>query len=86
MLFRSPDRVAILWHNWLDRSPSPTEQAEALAYLAEARRDFADEATARAFLSPGQYQPSLPLDTSEWAAWTALARVVQNLGEGLIRE
>jgi cytochrome c553 len=81
-----PDRVAILWHNWLDRSPSPTEQAESLAYLAEARRDFAEEATARAFLSPGQYQPSLPLDTSEWAAWTALARVVQNLGEGLIRE
>ena len=81
-----PDRVAILWHLWLDRAPTPTEQSEALTYLAECRRDFADEAAARAFLSPGQYQPSQPLDLSEWAAWTALCRVVQNLGEGLIRE
>jgi cytochrome c553 len=79
-------RVERLWRYWLDRSPTPTEQAEALNYLAESRRDFADEATARAFLSPGQYQTPLPLDSTEWAAWTALARVVQNLGEGLVRE
>ena len=79
-------RVERLWRYWLDRSPTPTEQAEALNYLAESRRDFADEATARAFLSPGQYQTPLPLDSTAWAAWTALARVVQNLGEGLVRE
>jgi hypothetical protein len=80
------ERVRILWRHWLDRPPTPTEQAEALAYLAESRRDFADEATARAFLSPGQDQPLAVGDPGELAAWTSLARLVQNLGEGLIRE
>ena len=80
------ERVRILWRHWLDRPPTPTEQAEALAYLAESRRDFADEAAARAFLSPGQYQPLAVGDPGELAAWTSLARLVQNLGEGLIRE
>ncbi|MFN9373968.1 MAG: DUF1553 domain-containing protein, partial [Planctomycetaceae bacterium] len=80
------ERVRVLWRHWLDRPPTPTEQAEALAYLAESRRDFADEAAARAFLSPGQYQPLAVGDPGELAAWTSLARLVQNLGEGLIRE
>ena len=80
------ERVRVLWRHWLDRPPTPTEQAEALAYLAESRRDFTDEAAARAFLSPGQYQPLAVGDPGELAAWTSLARLVQNLGEGLIRE
>ena len=90
VLNSSPDtdaeRVQILWRFWLDRHPTPTEQAEALAYLADSRQEFADETTARAFLSPGLYQPPAAGDAGEFAAWTALARLVQNLGEGLVRE
>jgi cytochrome c553 len=80
------ERVQLLWQFWLDRRPTPTEQAEALAYLADSRREFADETTAQAFLSPGEYQPRVVADPGELAAWTALARLVQNLGEGLVRD
>jgi hypothetical protein len=53
------ERVRILWRHWLDRPPTPTEQAEALAYLAESSSPLASTSPWR-WAIPGNSPPGPP--------------------------
>ncbi|RPI88813.1 MAG: DUF1553 domain-containing protein, partial [Planctomycetaceae bacterium] len=80
------ERLRFVWRVLFARSPQEHELVTLRDYLGRCRVDFGDESVARSFLSAGM--PGLPggVAVNELAAWTAVARVMLNLSEGLMRE
>ena len=83
------NRVGFLFQRVLSRGPQRAEERELLSLLRKARTRFARDPTdARALVSG---DTNVAADATgetevEWAAWTAVARVVLNLDEAITRE
>ena len=80
-------RIDVIFHRVLARSPQPRERGVVTAALAQLKTQYrADAAAADKLLKIGQSPRSEKLDPAEHAAWTALASAVLNLDEALTKE
>ncbi len=85
-----PDDTAKLTHAFrrtLARPPTAEELQILSQTLSRQREKYSkDKAKAEALLSTGEYPRDKALDASEHAAWTAVANVLLNLDETIMRE
>jgi hypothetical protein len=83
-------RITYAFRRALTREPNPAEMKELLALLARQKQRFAEGWINPNELTTGQTQPpaNLPKDISptQWAAYTAMSRVLLNLDETITKE
>jgi hypothetical protein len=79
-------RVNLLIASVLTRQPDEAEQADLLAFVKDQTAAFAkDPARAKAFLGKDAKEKTPDSEIASLAAWTALARLVLNLDETLVK-
>jgi hypothetical protein len=75
-------RLSFAFRNAVSRGPDDIEREVLTTLLASARSSFAaDEAAAKKLESVGLSKAGGPLDATELAAWTTVARAILNLNE-----
>ena len=80
------ERLDWLFLHALGRAPRADERTALREFLArQLARYEADRTAARELTSAGRFPLALDLEAGEWAAWTAVARVVLNLHETITR-
>jgi hypothetical protein len=77
-------RISLAFRRCLVRSPTAAEHGELEVLLAQQRAAFAADSAAAQALVGGSVPVGVAL--TDWAAWTAVARVLMNLDEFITRE
>ena len=80
-----PERIRQAFHLALNRDPKPKELDSLTAFLNTQRTTFKSTPEDATKLTQVGLAPKAPLDPSEYAAWTQLARVLLNTQETITR-